>query len=235
MTNTKIPTPDVAGGAVLFDIDGTLIDSNYLHVEAWAHAFFDLGLNIDQWRIHRSIGMDSGKLLGALLGDDRDKFGDEAKKLHTRYYGDMQPRLRPFLHARELLKELENHGLTIVLATSAPDDELKMLREILDVEESVARVTSGGEVETAKPEPDIVNLAVKKAGTPARTTMMVGDSTWDVTAARRAGVACIGVLSGGVSGAELRDAGAVAVFDDVSQLRDQLLDSPLSQLWQHNP
>ena len=215
----------------LLDIDGTLVDSNYLHTEAWAHAFSDLGFTIDGWRIHRSIGMDSGKLLGALLGDDADKFGDEAKELHTRYYVDMRPRLRLFLQVRELLKELAGYGLTVVLATSAPEDELSMLREVLDVEEFIAHVTSGADVETAKPDPDIVNVALRRAGTAASETIMVGDSTWDVIAAGRAGIDCIGVLTGGVSAAELRDAGAIAVFDDVAQLRDQLRDSPLARLF----
>lgn len=221
---------DSAHGAALFDIDGTLVDSNYLHVEAWSHAFADVGATIDEWRIHRSIGMDGDTLLDTLLGDADDKLRDRTKELHTQYYRDMRPRLRTFGGARELLQDLAGADVDVVLATSAPKDELAMLREVLDVEDAVARVTSSADVETAKPKPDILQVALDKAGAVAAESIVVGDTVWDAEAAGRAGIACVGVLSGGVSEAELRDAGAVAVYDDVAALRARLAGSPLARL-----
>jgi len=217
-------------GAVLFDVDGTLVDSNYLHVEAWAHAFAEIGQPVDSWRIHRSIGMDSEKLLEELLGADAAELGERAKQLHSGYYSDLQPRLRPFTSARELLAELADRRITVVLATSAPEDELAALRDALKVEQSITEVTSADDVETAKPEPDVVQRALEKAGSSANSTLFVGDTVWDVIASGRAGIPCIGVLSGGVSEAELRDAGAVEVYRDVAQLLEMLDDSPLANL-----
>jgi HAD superfamily hydrolase (TIGR01509 family) len=217
-------------GAVLFDVDGTLVDSNYLHVEAWGHAFAEVGRPVDGWRIHRSIGMDSEKLLEDLLGADAAELGKRAKQLHSDYYAELQPRLRPFASARELLAELADRGITVVLATSAPEDELAALRDALKVEESITDVTSADDVQTAKPEPDVVQRALEKAGSAADSTFFVGDTVWDVIASARAGIPCLGVLSGGVSEAELRDAGAIEVYRDVAQLLEILDDSPLANL-----
>jgi HAD superfamily hydrolase (TIGR01509 family) len=217
-------------GAVLFDVDGTLVDSNYLHVEAWGHAFAEIGQPVDGWRIHRSIGMDSEKLLEKLLGADAAELGKGAKQLHSDYYAKLQPRLRPFASARELLSELADRGITVVLATSAPEDELAALREALNVEQAIADVTSADDVQTAKPEPDVVQRALEKAGSASTSTYFVGDTVWDVIASGRAGIPCIGMLSGGVSEAELRDAGAIAVYRDVAQLLEMLDDSPLANL-----
>jgi HAD superfamily hydrolase (TIGR01509 family) len=211
--------------AVLFDIDGTLVDSNYLHIEAWGHAFADAGLAVDAWRLHRCMGMDSAKLLETLVGDAPV---DRAKELHTSYYADMRPRLRAFESARELLRELDERGVTVVLATSAPEHELEMLRDVLDLEDAIAVVTSAEDVESAKPDPDIVQVALGKAEAPASEAIMIGDTRWDVEAAARAGVACIGVLSGGISAAELTEAGAIAVYDDVAHLLRELDSSPLA-------
>jgi HAD superfamily hydrolase (TIGR01509 family) len=211
--------------ATLFDIDGTLVDSNYLHVEAWSHVFAELGIEVDAWRIHRSIGMDSAAMLDDLLPEGADL--EEVKRLHTRYYEALAPRLRPFSGARELLAALDARGLTVVLATSAPQEELEKLRGVLQVEDSIAIVTSAEDVETAKPSPDIVRTAFERAEVSASEAVMIGDTVWDVAAAARAGVACIGVLSGGISAAELLDAGAIAVYTDVAELLDQLDQSVL--------
>jgi len=214
--------------AVLFDIDGTLADSNYLHVESWGHAFATLGVPVDAWRIHRCIGMDSAKLLEALLGDRAAELGDRAKDLHATYYGELASRLRPFAGARDLLSTLAARGLTVVLATSAPEDELAILRNVLKVDDDVAHMTSSGDVEEAKPEPDLIRVALAKAGCEPGEAMLVGDTVYDVIAASRAGVRTVGVLSGGVSAAELLGAGAVAVYDDVAALLAALDESPLA-------
>ncbi|WP_213815004.1 HAD family hydrolase [Glaciihabitans sp. dw_435] len=216
--------------AALFDIDGTLVDSNYLHIDAWARAFAHLGVAVQSWRIHRCIGMDSSKLLEELLGDRADTLGSEAGRLHSIYYMQASQRLRAFDGARELLTELARRGVTVVLATSAPEEELALLRQTLDVEESIARVTSADDVETAKPDPDIVTVALERAQAQSQHAFFIGDTVWDVAASARAGVACIGVRSGGISEAELREAGAVAVYADVADLLAQLDASPLAAL-----
>jgi len=200
---------------ILFDIDGTLVDSNYLHVEAWSQAFADVDLAVDSWRIHRAIGMDSAKLLDALAPQLSERERAKAKRHHSRQYGRMSKELRAFDGARDVVRELADRGLTVVLATSAPEDELANLRALLDVEEEIDVVTSSADVDTAKPSPDIVQVALDRAGASADDSVFVGDTVWDVEAAGRAGVRCIGVLSGGISEGELRDAGAIAVYSDV--------------------
>jgi HAD superfamily hydrolase (TIGR01509 family) len=212
--------------AVLFDIDGTLVDSNYLHVEAWAHAFDVVGVPVDSWRIHRGIGMDSQELLDHLLGDDSEH-AERSKQLHDEIYSELASRLRVFAGAREIVTELASRGLTVVLATSAPESELKKLRDVLDIEDSIAVVTSSNDVETAKPAPDIIEVALERAEVDAIEAIMIGDSVWDVKAASCTKVRCIGVLSGGVSEAELLDAGAIAVYSDVAALLNGVNESPL--------
>ncbi|WP_415972661.1 HAD family hydrolase [Rhodococcus sp. 077-4] len=217
------PTVD----AVLFDIDGTLVDSNYVHVDAWSRAFREAGRTVPSWRIHRSIGMDGSKLLETLVGSSDSALAGEAKTLHGEYYAAASADLEILPGARELLADLNSRGLTVVLATSAPESELTTLRDLLGVEDSVAVVTSGEDAEVAKPEPDIIGVALSRAGVDAENAIMVGDSVWDIESARRAGVRAIGVLSGGISRGELLDAGAVAVFDDPADLLAHLADSPI--------
>ena len=214
--------------AVLFDIDGTLVDSNYLHIDAWDRAFASVGHPVDVWRIHRAIGMDSGKLLERLLGDDAHEVGDAAKDEHSRLYLAETDRLRAISGARDLLHELSAKGYRVVLATSAPQDELDILLSVLDLGESVDAVTSSEDVGTAKPDPDIIGVALDKAGVPAERAVMVGDSVWDIAAAQRAGVRSIGLLSGGFGREEVLSAGAAAVYDDVDDLHRNLGSSPVA-------
>lgn len=216
--------------AVLFDIDGTLVDSNYLHVDSWSRAFGDIGVDVDTWRIHRGIGLDSTRLLGELLGDRADDLRERASERHADHYARAVDRLRPLHGGRELLETLTSKGVRVVLATSAPADELEELRRVLDVEDSLFAVTSSADVETAKPEPDVIHVALEKAGVPAERAIMIGDARWDGVAAGRAGVPFVGVLTGGISAGELRDAGAVAVYDSVSEVLDELDDGPIGAL-----
>ncbi|CAD6007003.1 HAD family hydrolase [Agreia sp. COWG] len=228
--------------AVLFDIDGTLVDSNYLHVDAWSRAFEQVGHPVDTWRIHRSIGLDSDRLIEDLLGDDRgsaggdhgegsgegsdagagsdasegDDLGDRAKQLHTDIYAEMNDRLRPLPGAVELLRALHEAGVRVVLATSAPKNELDVLTGVLDCDDAIHATTSSDDVDTAKPEPDIVNIALERAGVTAAEALFVGDAVWDMKAAGRAGVRSIGVRTGGFGADELIEAGAIDVFDDAA-------------------
>jgi HAD superfamily hydrolase (TIGR01509 family) len=218
--------PEPTCTAVLFDIDGTLVDTNYLHVDAWLRAFADIGHPVDAWRIHRAIGMDSAKLLEALLGDDADRLGDDAKERHKIHYAADEERMRRFDGAKELLRELAERGFKVVLATSAPPEEFDMTSRALDAGDAVLTATKSSDVESAKPEPDVVQVALEKAGVDAGDAMFVGDAVWDVEAAGKAGVRCIGVRTGGVSAQELTEAGAIAVYDDVAALLAGLDDSP---------
>lgn len=214
--------------AVLFDVDGTLVDSNYLHVEAWSHAFDELDVRVEAWRVHRAIGQDSDRLLAALLGDRADELGEQAKALHSRFYRDLAYRLRPLDGAPDLLRALARRGITVVLATSAPEDELALLTDALDANDSIDASTNADDVDMAKPDPSIVNVALEKAGALPQHAVFVGDTVWDCIAASRAGVRTIGLLCGGSSSAELRSAGAIAVYDDPAALLAEIHLSPLA-------
>ena len=204
--------------AVLFDVDGTLVDSNYLHVDAWQRAFREVDFDADAWRIHRAIGQDSARLLRDVAGERDDDWLERAKDAHARLYREQADRLRAFASAPELLRAIAGRGIHVVLATSAPEDELAMLREAIDADDAVHAATSADDVDSAKPDPGILNVALERAGSPAADALMVGDSVWDMVAAGRAGVRAVGLRSGGVSEGELREAGAVEVFDDPAAL-----------------
>lgn len=216
--------------AVLFDIDGTLVDSNYLHVQAWQRAFGQVGLPVEAWRIHRSIGMDGSALVDELSAHADEDVQNRLKDLHTRYYEAGAALLTTLPGARKLLQRVADAHLQVVLATSAPDHELALLRSTLDCDDLVSAITSSEDVAEAKPRPDIVEVALDRAGVSAERAVFVGDTVWDVKAAQRAGVTCIGVLSGGISRAELEGAGAAAVFENAEDLLARFDDSPIVTL-----
>lgn len=216
--------------AVLFDVDGTLVDSNYLHVHAWARAFAELDIAVEAWRIHRAIGMDGATLVRTLSGDAPEQIQQQLKDRHSRYYLADSGLLRPLPGARRLLEQVAALGLQVVLATSAPDDELAVLRSVLDCDQLVAAVTSSADVDMAKPNPDIIAVALDRAGIPAGRAVFVGDAVWDAEACRRAGVPSIGLLSGGISRDELENAGVTMVFDNAAELLAQLSQTPIGAL-----
>jgi HAD superfamily hydrolase (TIGR01509 family) len=214
------PTPK----AVLFDIDGTLVDSNYLHVDAWHQAFQSLGVDVEAWLIHRSIGQDAGELLTSLVGEQDEEWITRAKKLHAAYYTELATQLSVLPGARELLEILHEEGIIVVLATSAPQEELEILLELLDSDDVIHATTNADDVEVAKPSPDIVQVALDRAGVQAADAVFVGDSEWDIEAASRAGVRSFGVLTGGIAGELLMQAGAERVFAGPADLLDRLDD-----------
>ncbi|MGB9279349.1 MAG: HAD family hydrolase [Pseudonocardiaceae bacterium] len=218
-------------GAVLFDIDGTLVDSNYLHVNAWMQALRAVGHPVDAWRIHRGQGMGSSELLATLLGEVAEQVGSQAKQRHSELYLQSSELLRAFDGARELVAAVAQRGVKVVLATSAAPDELERLRSVLDIEDAVAEITAADDVEAAKPAPDLVQVALHRAGVTADRAVFLGDTVWDVQACGKAGVTCVGVLTGGISAAELTEAGAVAVYDDCRALLRDLDASPLAAVW----
>jgi HAD superfamily hydrolase (TIGR01509 family) len=216
--------------AVLFDVDGTLVDSNYLHVYAWQRAFDDEGISVAAWRLHRCIGMDGSKLVGTLSDGAASDVQDRLSDAHSRYYRDASPLLAPLPGARDLLRRVADIGLQVVLASSAPEDELDTLRKVLSCDDVIAETTSSHDVDTAKPEPGIVQVALDRAGVSTDQAVFVGDAVRDARAAAAAGVPCIGLLSGGISAAELQAAGAAPIFSDPQDLLDHLDSTRIAAL-----
>lgn len=207
-----MPTPRPF--AVLFDVDGTLVDTNYLHVHAWARAFREESIDVESWRIHRSIGMDGSTLVATLSGDASDAVQHRLKDRHSSLYKDSSELIVRLPGARELLRHLAENEVQVVLASSAPEDELAITRKVLDSDDAIAAATSSKDVDTAKPDPSIVQIALERAGVSAEQAVFVGDAVWDGEAATRLGVPFIGLRCGGVADSELEKAGAQAVFDD---------------------
>ena len=216
--------------AALFDVDGTLVDTNYLHAVTWWQAFGQAGHAVIMTDIHRSIGMGSDQMLDRLLPGDRDRDGDAGLRTsHTALYATYWSRLRPLPQAAELLRACRARGLTVVLASSADEPEFRALRAALDAEDAIDEATFAGEVETSKPAPDLVQVALDKAGVPAGEAVFIGDTVWDVQASQKAGVPCIGLLSGGISRDELTTAGATQVYSGPAELLASLSHSLLGR------
>ena len=212
--------------AAILDIDGTLVDTNYHHAVAWYRAFRELGVTLPLYRVHRHIGMGGDQLVGALAGDDFERArGDEVRALEGDLYMELIDEVRPLEGAHELLLELRDRGHAVVLASSAKEQEVDHYVDLLDARELADGWTTSDDVEQTKPEPDLVKAAVAKAG--GGTAVLVGDSSWDFKAAERAGVAGIGVLTGGFSEQELLAAGAACVFERIEDLRHRLDETAL--------
>ncbi|GGX87694.1 HAD family hydrolase [Streptomyces minutiscleroticus] len=219
------------GRAAVFDVDGTLADTNHLHVTTWWEAFRQAGHDVPMHAVHRAVGLGSDDLIAHLLGEDRDEDQDDAiSAAHKTLYGTYFDRLPALRDAGRLLKKLHGDGWTVVLATSAGGAELKALRRAIDADDVIAAVASADDVERGKPAPEPVQQALELAGVPAERAVFVGDTVWDMRAGTRAGVTCVGVLSGGIPRADLEEAGARAVYDDPAHLLASLGDSPFAAL-----
>ncbi|MCP3771117.1 HAD family hydrolase [Streptomyces sp. MAR25Y5] len=215
--------------AALFDVDGTLVDTNHLHVTTWWEAFRQTGHQVPMHAIHRAIGLGSGDLVAHLLGDDRDKaLDEELSAAHKALYGQYFDRLPALRDAGRLLRHLDQNGWTVVLATSAGGSELAALRRSIDADDAIKATASADDVEQGKPAAEPVEHALELAGVPAERAVFVGDTVWDMKAGSRAGVYCVGVLCGGIPRTDLEGAGARAVYDDPAQLLASLADSPLA-------
>ncbi|MBE2320046.1 HAD family hydrolase [Solirubrobacter sp. CPCC 204708] len=203
----------------ILDIDGTLVDTNYHHAVAWYRAFRTFGFVLPLWRIHRHIGMGGDQLVAALAGEGFDReHGEAVRAAEKVLYVQLIDEVQPFTGARELISTLKGEGHVVVLASSAKPEELEHYLTLLDARSLVDGWTDSGDVEKTKPEPDLVNAALEKAGAKPKDAVMIGDSTWDCLAAEAAKVRSIGVLTGGFSEQELRDAGAAEVFESVGEL-----------------
>jgi HAD superfamily hydrolase (TIGR01509 family) len=213
--------------AAILDIDGTLVDTNFHHAIAWYKAFRQHEIVLPIWRIHRHIGMGGDQLVAALCDDQTEEEKGDAirtaeKVLYTELIGDVEP----LKGSRELIEDLKERGHAVVLASSAKEEEVDHYLDLLDARDLADDWTTSADVEATKPEPDLVRAAMEKAGND--DAVMVGDTTWDCEAAKRAGIQTVTVLTGGFSEAELRDAGAVAVFHSIEELRKALDDTPLA-------
>jgi phosphoglycolate phosphatase-like HAD superfamily hydrolase len=216
---------------VLFDVDGTLVDSNYQHTIAWWQAFRRFGHDVPMAEIHRAIGMGGDKLVAHLLGENRDAEQDaELDSTHGAIFSSYWPGLRSFEGAGELVRRCADDGLTVVLASSASQQELGVLRGIIDADEAISAATSSSDAGNSKPSPDILEAALDAGGLEAANAVFVGDSVWDVLAASELKIPTIGLASGGTSEAELRDAGAVEVYKDIRALLDAFDDGALHRL-----
>ena len=213
--------------AAILDIDGTLVDTNYHHAIAWYRAFKQHEIVLPIWRIHRHIGMGGDQLIAALCDDaTEEEQGDDIRDAEKALYFELIDEVRPLAGSRELIEDLKDRGHSVVLASSAKADEVEHYLDLLDARQLADDWTTSADVEATKPEPDLVKAAMEKAGD--EDAVMVGDTTWDCEAAKRAGIQTIAVLTGGFSEAELRDAGAVAVFHSIEELREAFDDTPLA-------
>lgn len=204
---------------LILDIDGTLVDTNYHHAIAWQRAFQTQGHQVPAWKIHRHVGMGGDQFVPALLGEEvDDDQGEALREGHGDAYMEMIEEVEPLPGARELLRELVDEDLSVVLASSAKQEEVDHYLDLLGARDLVAGWTTSADVEQTKPEPDLIRAAMDKAGGDG-PWLMVGDSVWDARAAANAGVPTLGVLSGGFSEEELREAGAAAVVESVEAIR----------------
>jgi HAD superfamily hydrolase (TIGR01509 family) len=218
--------------AVIFDVDGTLVDSNDLHVEAWREAFRCYGKEVAFEDVHGQMGKGGDQLMPVFCTEDElARFGEELERRRVELFtSDYLPRVRPFPRVRELFERLKADGLQLALASSAKEEELERHKKSLGVEDLLEAATSADDAERSKPHPDIFQAALAGLkGVRPEEAVVVGDTPYDVQAAAKAGVRTVGLLSGGFTEEALRRAGAVAVYRDVSDLLDNYEESPLAK------
>jgi HAD superfamily hydrolase (TIGR01549 family) len=204
--------------AVVLDVDGTLLDSNYHHALAWSRAFAHAGVDVPVWRIHRAIGMGGDKLVGAVAGDEvEERHGDEVRDRWEKEYDGLIEETRLLAGAQELLRALDDRGLGVALASSSIPKHAQHAFDLLDADRLADTATTAEDVEESKPDPELIDEALSRLG--VRSACVVGDSVYDVESAARAGVPAYGVLTGGYGRAELLDAGARGVYEDLEDLR----------------
>jgi HAD superfamily hydrolase (TIGR01549 family) len=208
--------------AVLLDVDGTLIDSNYQHALAWYRALREQGRTYPLHLLHRHIGMGGDQLVQSVAGEEFDReHGEAARTAEKLRYEEISGDLAPLDGAADLIAALTDRGCDVVLASSGNEDDVERSMRLLGVED--IKHTTSADVEATKPEPDLIKAALELVDGDGEA-LLVGDSTWDCEAAKRAGVRVIAVLTGGFSETELRDAGAERVYEQLRDLIDDLDD-----------
>jgi len=214
----------------VLDVDGTLIDSNYQHALAWYRALRSVGETYPVWRLHRLIGMGGDQLVTELGGEDLERrVGDQARELQGKNVDAVIDEMAPLPGARDLLVAIKDRGHRLVLASSGQERHVEKFLDVLDARDLADAWTSSNDVESSKPAPDLLQVALTKLGAPQEaSSVMIGDSVWDVEAAKKAGMPAIVVRSGGFGDDELREAGAVALYDTPGDLAAGLDDTPLA-------
>ena len=213
----------------VLDIDGTLVDTNYQHALAWYRAFRRHQIVLPVWRIHRHPGMGGDQVVEALTDERTEReLGEEIRAAEKELYFELIGEVEPMEQARELISDLGQRGHLVVLASSAKEDEVECYLDLLGARDLADGWTTSADVESTKPAPDLVDAALERVGGSPEDAVMVGDTPWDVHAARAAGVPTIAVLTGGFAIEELRESGAVDVFESVAELRAGLDRTALS-------
>lgn len=212
--------------AVLLDVDGTLVDTNYLHVTAWWEAFLDHGHVVACADVHRALGRGSEDLVKTLIGRAEPSVVDG----HAQRWAELRKRMQPFPGAAALIRACADRGLRVVWATSGSEEDLEDVKRVLQVDDVVHAIVSSADVRRSKPHPDIVQAALEAAGVTAQRAIMVGDTVYDIRAAAAAGVSCIALTAGGIGSDELRAEGPAAVYRDCVTLLDDLEASPIGAL-----
>jgi HAD superfamily hydrolase (TIGR01549 family) len=203
---------DAENAAILFDIDGTLVDSTYHHALAWQRAFRRQDLTLPLWRLHRTIGMGGDKLVAEVAGDDvEERLGDELRDAWREEYVEIKSEVAPLPGAADLVHQVAAAGYQVALASSGDPEFADEALDDLGIRDDVAVLKTSDDVDGSKPEPDLIEVTLEALG--AERAVLVGDTPYDVESAKRAGLACIALRSGGYSEAELTEAGAVLVVD----------------------
>lgn len=216
---------------VLFDVDGTLVDSAYIHTLAWWHAFRQHQHDVPMAAIHRCVGMGGDRLVDTLLPPDRDRGADsEILASHAAVFALSWPELRPFDGAKELLAQCHAGGLAVALASSARQQDLAATRKALAADAFIHAATSSHDAKASKPAPDILVAALEAVGVAAADAVLVGDAVWDMQAAAALAIPALGVTCGGTSAAELRAAGAAEVYEGPRDLLENLQASAIGRL-----
>ena len=215
----------MARPAAVLDLDGTLVDTNYHHALSWYRSFRRFDITIPVWRLHRHVGMGGDKFVAAVAGDDVEKrHGDELRDEWERLFDQVIGEAAPLEGVRGLVATLKERGHEIVLASSSVQKHFDHFVDLLEIRDDLDGWTTKDDVEATKPEPDLVQAALEKAGSDDST--MLGDTPWDVEAARKAGVETVCLITGGFSEEELFEAGAAAVFESLDELRTHLDETP---------
>ncbi|UXM91558.1 HAD family hydrolase [Paenarthrobacter sp. JL.01a] len=222
------PTAKTRG--VLFDVDGTLIDSSYFHAMAWWQAFRREGFDVEMSAIHRCVGMGGDRLIQSLVSESTEELQEALKSSHSAVFSTFWPALRTFDATRDLLAACSEAGLAVGLASSAQDRDLEVSRKLLDAGSSIDAWTSSNDAKESKPAPDILEACLEKLKLSPKDVVFVGDAVWDVKAGAAIGVPVVALTCGGISEAELRDAGAAEVYDNPRHLLEKLEGSLIGKL-----
>jgi HAD superfamily hydrolase (TIGR01549 family) len=212
----------------IFDVDGTLVDTNYQHALAWYRAFRRYGITLPLWRLHRGIGMGGDTFVPELAGPDvEEAHGDDLRQAWTEEFDELIGEVQPLEGAHELLQEVKDRGFRLVLASSGQSKHVETFLDLIDGKALADAWTTSEDAETSKPAPDLVAVALEKVqGT---SGVMIGDSVYDAQAAGKLGVPTLALRTGGFSTEELLEAGAVRVFDSLVDLRKQLDETALAR------